>query len=76
MFWSPPSLANGPITGYNVYIELLAGSDEGGGGCPGAHPRPSSPSPDCWHEGVCQYQCGGGAIVIAGTGDNTSWRYV
>ena len=26
MFWSPPSLANGPITGYNVYIELLAGS--------------------------------------------------
>ena len=26
VFWSPPSLANGPITGYNVYIELLAGS--------------------------------------------------
>ena len=26
MFWSPPSLPNGPITGYNVYIELLDGS--------------------------------------------------
>ena len=26
VFWSPPSLPNGPITGYNVYIEVLAGS--------------------------------------------------
>ena len=25
MLWSPPLLSNGPITGYNVYVELLDG---------------------------------------------------
>ena len=26
VFWSPPSLPNSPITGYNVYVELLEGN--------------------------------------------------
>ena len=73
MFWSPPSLPNGPITGYNVYIELLAGSTT-------MREEVDVQVLTLGHlvphqtvgVRVCQYQCGGGAIVIAGTGDNTS----